>query len=845
MLWNGRRPASRSMHRNSWILALAAVLLASVGGLLLFGGDEGAEPGVGGGGGEGSAQTVTLAAPGSDATSAQTGTDRPDSTSATTRATAARSTSSSSGVGQGVRRSEVPSGDAEVAGREAVPLVPHRVEVRDAASGRAIEGVAVVFVGTSESRQVETDAEGVAELGWPEGVEAALHARHDGFVDLLRPQAVVETRTTLRMERSGRLVVRVDPPPTAETEGQLRAWLRRSTRRTDWLGAGGVWLDGAMCFEDLDPGEYGLMGRFDDRYLPFRAGIEVEGGVTTTLEVESLPCVAVEGAVRTTEGDPIPGAIVELRRSDPALPLDAERELRFETEADAEGSYQVAAVPPGDYRVTVTAPWGSDRRFDVGVGEEPLVRDFELAAAWQLGGVVVDMRGRPVAGAEVRCVRRDDGEALAALFRGQSAMEGVVTASDGSFQFDGLPARERLTLVATAEATSGAALFGRLEFDRKVTAAPSEPVEVVVDERESHEGRVLRAEDGEGLAGAEVALYVVRAKRRVEVDSSVTDQDGYYSIRLGPLETSILVANAEGRVAEEERIEVDDGAPVSGYTVLTLDAESEVRCLVVDVDGMAVADVQIGLELPGEASGSGEEDRAPRLLRTTDGQGSVVFDGLRPGRLEFFLPGRVFELVEEIPAAPRTPEDVEVRLVVRAEDRERPVTVVGSLVRGEDGGAVGEPRFEGLRGGVVRFEDERFEIGGVSPGRRRVVIKAEGRVPVDLGVQDLVPGATLDLGLVTMQPSVRLEVTVREQGGEPVVGADVRLRSLPESAGGAGADGPTLRAKAREGGRYVFERTLAGAWEFIVRRDDAPNHRRTIVVEPEPDSARCVLEVVL
>lgn len=111
---------------------------------------------------------------------------------------------------------------------------------------------------------------------------------------------------------------------------------------------------------------------------------------------------AIAGRVVDTDGEPLPGATVELRRG-PASP-----EPRLEV-TDLEGRYRISGLPPGTYSVLISLPgFGRVVRsgIEVGTGTAEIVD-----AVLDVGGIDdVIVVGPPLEGAiALACTFQPDG----------------------------------------------------------------------------------------------------------------------------------------------------------------------------------------------------------------------------------------------------------------------------------------------------------------------------------------------------------------------------------------------------------------------------------------------------
>ncbi|MDT9698975.1 MMPL family transporter [Streptomyces sp. P17] len=141
--------------------------------------------------------------------------------------------------------------------------------------------------------------------------------------------------------------------------------------------AAAVALDAFILRTALVPAAMHLLGNSNwwlpaglEKRLPHLAVEPKEDPVEQRPDAEGGASV-VHGFIRTTDGDPVPGAAVTLL-SKGGRQLDRVTSL-------ADGSYILSVPAPGTYLLAATAPAYGSRARHVVVGGEPLVYDVELA----------------------------------------------------------------------------------------------------------------------------------------------------------------------------------------------------------------------------------------------------------------------------------------------------------------------------------------------------------------------------------------------------------------------------------------------------------------------------------
>jgi protocatechuate 3,4-dioxygenase beta subunit len=367
---------------------------------------------------------------------------------------------------------EIPEEPKEFARDLALPrglVVTGRVV--DGSTGRGVEKVQVDFSPDPEPGRIptlfgfirETDAEGRFRLVVPPG-RGTLHLRSipPAFPPMrLRatgtppdPQMsrVVEGQggqtvavAEFRLARAPGVVLRVLDPsghPVANARVDLRdinRWSRNEPGRTD--------AQGRFEAVGLAPGQTAV---FDivATDAPLGATIEVEaepaGGKGKTVDVQLQTLGSLSGRVLDDEGHPLAGPVIHLYRDVTyrdqrgrgfGLPVDTRNDV------NADGSYAFDRLIPGATYHTQAEVGGhataSSNHVQIRAGEVARIDDFRLPVIdAEVRGVVVDARGKPVAGVTVGYERTDR---TRALYAPAGAVWFQDTDASGRFHLTGLP----------------------------------------------------------------------------------------------------------------------------------------------------------------------------------------------------------------------------------------------------------------------------------------------------------------------------------------------------------------------------------------------------------------------
>lgn len=257
--------------------------------------------------------------------------------------------------------------------------------------------------------------------------------------------------------------------------------------------------DGRARIDNVAPGDVQVMARAQSfaRQFNFAHVSADPNAAAPQVELLLVAGAPVSGVVQDTNGRPVANAQVSYEAVSTIVPIDARRDS---VESDAEGRFQLDALPAGSIHVTAShapdAPGTSELLTLDGTTPRTGVV-VKLQEGVTVKGVVFTEAGTPLAGAEVRLV-----SASADVNAGAGARQ---TQSDarGEFVLRGV-ARGRVALAARHE--SGAS--GVVEV--ATGAGATVEVRLVIGRTASIAGRVVDS-TGKPVATARVALNADRA----------------------------------------------------------------------------------------------------------------------------------------------------------------------------------------------------------------------------------------------------------------------------------------------------------------------------------------------
>jgi protocatechuate 3,4-dioxygenase beta subunit len=553
----------------------------------------------------------------------------------------------------------------------------------------------------------------------------------------------------------------------------------------------------------------------------------------------------IDGQVVTAAGAPLGGATVVLSfdsdagdRTPPRVPVATVR-------ARPDGSFHIARVPAGRYRLRAHAPEHADGHLRVQVHPgQTLIAPVRLAPAETVKGQVVDRGGQPIPGARVLVW------SLANPLDSSEVARESISDDAGTFVLGGLT-RGPHRLIAEAPG------FGSVE---KAPVEIPGPAPVLRMETDGHTITGVVTAGGAPAGGARV---VIGGENLAPTRTTITRGDGTFLIS-GLGAGSYVLRASRGLEASHPSGEVvlDRSGDRPPVVRLPLAPGWIISGRVVDDEGRLLPAAEVRVEaLPGDdplpemvhpgADGSWRAGPLPAgEYRLTPRQPGFV--ARRPVQVMLGpvgnLPGdrsQVLELVRgaqivgQVVDSKGTPVGgASVRCLIP--DREDLAVVADRLPLAAEAAAL--PSGSGHTVGRTRTTTSdaggRFELADMLPGRVFVEVDRPGNVATRSGELRLAPGQRLDLGRIGMREGVRVTGQVIDEGGAPVEGA----RVVVGAAAGAGARG--VVALTDGAGRFATA-VVDGAHELRVSATGMQGETRTIhVVAAAPSPPEILVRLV-
>ncbi|HLA77221.1 MAG TPA: carboxypeptidase-like regulatory domain-containing protein [Vicinamibacteria bacterium] len=410
----------------------------------------------------------------------------------------------------------------------------------------------------------------------------------------------------------GRLVGDAEKPVAGSVTVQERDGAQAPQALAELLKAD-AGADGRFKLERVAPGSYALAalarGHAPDRV---EAVVGAKETVVNLGDIKLEVGLTIRGRVREKGGAPIVEATISaMPANPPATSLD---DLRVE----ADGSFALAGLQPGAYRLTTTAPGYARDQRQASTGTENL--EIVLDPAGTIAGTVVDETGRPV---ESFTVAAQDAASGRGGMRGPGLRESL-TAADGRFLLDGATAG---TWVVTVEA---AELAPATVSNVKVAMGGTTDLGMVrLTRGGALRGTVVEG-DGRAVPAAQVTARAGGGDMMIFYGDRLvadTDLEGAFEIKGLPAGTvSVLASHPSYAKGQATGIEIDPSkGPAQTRIVMTRGGRIEGSAR--NRDGSPMLGVQVQL-WPAEA---GLMMGMPEPV-TIQGDGSFVIERVTPGK---------------------------------------------------------------------------------------------------------------------------------------------------------------------------------------------------------------------
>ena len=375
-------------------------------------------------------------------------------------------------------------------------------------------------------------------------------------------------------------------------------------------------------------------------------------GISTTQSAARLPEAAVvAGTVREPDGAPVGGARVELRRPSPLG-----REITSLTVTNADGSFRIETVAPGEYYARVSragfvgAYYSKDQQPVDSPGDildiapaATIRLTFMLLRAGAISGRVIDPFGLPAVRAEVSAVavRQRKGSSVF-----DEWVPSLPTDVDGSYRLGGLAPGEYRVVARLADMRS--APLGASDGPTRILRPTYHPAAITAEDAGVVSVKSAMETPGIDIAmhlhpsyrikgqilglpeGASVSMSITSAD--VAVSPVVTPTGAFDSLDELPAGRYQVIARITGRPPEPTlwaKAEVTVTGNIDGL-FLPLQRTSTVTGLVVNAKGLPVPGVSVGL-VPLESSFNLGGGVVATPSGKTSATGEFVIPDLFPG----------------------------------------------------------------------------------------------------------------------------------------------------------------------------------------------------------------------
>lgn len=362
-------------------------------------------------------------------------------------------------------------------------------------TGQPVGGAEVQTEGPDFAR-TRTKTDGAFALSGVAETRVTLRATRNGFVTAREAVEATANEVTLTLRRGGTITGRV----TGLTEQELQR-VRVFAAVPGSRATAEVDASGAFTMQGIPDGRITVGASLPgpDTRSAQPAVVDVRGGSAPPVEIAFTSGFTIRGRV-TRNGAPVEGAMVAFRSSrgfGPGAPVRG-------------GMYEVSGVPPGTYRVVVTADASEIWRGDYEVTGDATF-DIDVRSGFIRGRTIDAATSAPVPGAVV---------ALEAVERSGAWARPVATDATGRFSIEVTPGRYALRVQKSSYAS----------VRREVDAGAPQEIEIALRRVEPTVIRVVEGRSGRPL----VAHVVITDESRKQVFQGTSADDGIVRASLAP-----------------------------------------------------------------------------------------------------------------------------------------------------------------------------------------------------------------------------------------------------------------------------------------------------------------------
>jgi len=332
--------------------------------------------------------------------------------------------------------------------RDGKPVRDADASLRAARGGRSLGGMMLEMPGVGGSTfKASSDGDGLFRITGVSAGTYDLEIRHGGFavktvpgIDVPKKPEPVDVGS-ISLDPGARVSGLVSAPDGSPIEGVEIAIMKASGGPVMMAGraapgttpAAVTGADGRFALDDLEGGKPVNLS-FSRAGWVRKTESGVEPPKTDPLLVSLEPASKVSGRVLGPDKKPVPGAVVNLTRTQSGgIGNQAFKMIMRDSDnADDDGFFLFDNVSPGQISLSgVASGWQEAKLDGVEVPQGKDVSDLEipLKAGSVVAGRVLGPDGRPAIGARVGLVK-DDPEPM--------RLDGVVTDGDGNYRLEGL-----------------------------------------------------------------------------------------------------------------------------------------------------------------------------------------------------------------------------------------------------------------------------------------------------------------------------------------------------------------------------------------------------------------------